>query len=107
MFRKTSEKADLARPSVYNHQDQLRGTNQLTVVPGFIDAHCHPAASGVDHVFNVDCDQRRIAEIQEAIRTRAARTKAGEWVFGFKYDDTKLSDQRPLTRADLDAAAPR
>jgi predicted amidohydrolase YtcJ len=79
----------------------------MTVVPGFIDAHCHPAASGVDHLFNVDCDQRRIADLQEALRTRAATTKAGEWVFGFKYDDTKLKDQRPLSRADLDQAVPR
>jgi predicted amidohydrolase YtcJ len=78
----------------------------MTVVPGFIDAHCHPAASGVDHLFNVDCDRRRIAEIQEVLRARAAQTRAGDWVFGFKYDDTKLSDQRPLTRADLDQAAP-
>src|SRR4029077_20270297 len=32
---------------------------------------------------------------------------AGDWVHGFKYDDTKLNDGRPLTRADLDRAVPR
>ncbi|KAB2854302.1 MAG: amidohydrolase family protein, partial [Bauldia sp.] len=44
--------------------------------------------------------------IQAAVRERAARTPAGEWVVGFKYDDTKTRDGRPLSRADLDLAAP-
>jgi predicted amidohydrolase YtcJ len=90
-----------------NRRTRLIDAAGMTVVPGFIDAHCHPAASGVDHLFNVDCDRRRIDEIKEALRERAARTPAGDWVFGFKYDDTKLSDNRPLTRADLDDAVPK
>ena len=77
-----------------------------TVVPGFIDAHNHPAAAGLRHLVSVDCDLRSIAAIQQAIRERAARTPAGEWVIGFKYDDTKTAEGRFLTRADLDAAAP-
>ncbi len=77
-----------------------------TVTPGFIDAHTHPAYSGVRHLKQLDCDLRSIAEIQRAIREHAAKTPAGEWVVGFKYDDTKASDGRPLRREDLDAAAP-
>jgi predicted amidohydrolase YtcJ len=77
-----------------------------TVLPGFIDAHSHPAAAGRLHLSRVDCDLRSIAEIQAALRARAERTPAGEWVLGFKYDDTKTRDGRPLTREDLDAAAP-
>jgi predicted amidohydrolase YtcJ len=77
-----------------------------TVVPGFIDAHSHPASAGLSHLRMVDCDLRSIAEIQAALRQRAEKTPAGEWVLGFKYDDTKTSDGRFLTRADLDAAAP-
>jgi len=76
-----------------------------TVVPGFIDAHSHPASSGLRHLREVDCDLRSIAEIQEAIRKRAATTPAGEWILGFKYDDTKTAEGRKLTRQDLDAAA--
>ncbi|MFL6541750.1 MAG: amidohydrolase [Chthoniobacterales bacterium] len=75
-----------------------------TVVPGFIDAHTHPAVAGRMHLRQVDCDLRSIAAIQAAIRERAAKTPEGQWVLGFKYDDTKTSDGRPLTRADLDAA---
>jgi len=77
-----------------------------TVAPGFIDAHSHPAAAGRAHLRQVDCDLRSIAEIQAAIRKRAAQTPAGQWVLGFKYDDTKTAEGRRLTRQDLDAAAP-
>src|SRR6267142_3917120 len=48
-----------------------------TVVPGFIDAHTHVASSGLRHLKEVDCDLRSIAEIQAAIRQRAADTPAG------------------------------
>jgi predicted amidohydrolase YtcJ len=75
-----------------------------TVVPGFIDAHSHPASAGRAHLRSVDCDLRSIKEIQEAIRKRAAQTPRGQWVLGFKYDDTKTAEGRRLTREDLDAA---
>ncbi len=77
-----------------------------TVLPGFIDAHTHVAFFGVDHLRSVDCDLGSIAGIQKAIRERASRTPAGEWIRGFKYDDTKTAEGRKLTRQDLDAAAP-
>ena len=75
-----------------------------TIVPGFIDAHSHPAVAGRLHLRYVDADLRSIAAIQAAIRERAARTPKGEWVLAFKYDDTKTSEGRFLTREDLDAA---
>ena len=55
------------------------GTRQLdiggkTIVPGFIDAHTHPSYAGIRHLRWVDCDLRSIAEIQNAIRERAAKT---------------------------------
>jgi len=89
-----------------------RGTEVIeadgqTVVPGFIDAHCHPASAGIAELLDVNCDRRTVAEIKRVIQERAARTPAENWVFGFKYDDTKLQDNRPLTRADLDEASPR
>ena len=75
-----------------------------TIVPGFIDAHTHPAVAGRMHLRQVDCDLRSISAIQNAIRERAAKTPPGQWVLGFKYDDTKTADGHPLTLADLDAA---
>ncbi len=77
-----------------------------TVLPGFIDAHSHPAEAGLSHLRMVDCDLRSIADILKALRERASKTPPGEWVLGFKYDDTKTVEGRPLTRDELDAALP-
>jgi hypothetical protein len=77
-----------------------------TVIPGFIDGHCHPAYSGRRHLRFIDCDLRSIKAIQDAVRERAANTPPGEWITGFKYDDTKTAERRFITREDLDAAAP-
>lgn len=77
-----------------------------TVLPGFIDAHTHPAYSGIKHLKMVDCDLRSIKDIKEAIRQRAAITPKGNWVQGFKYDDTKTSEGRKITLADLDEVVP-
>ena len=76
----------------------------MTVTPGFIDAHSHPSGAGVSELINVNVDLRSIAEIKEAIRDRASITPADQWIIGFKYDDTKLREGRPLERTDLDEA---
>jgi predicted amidohydrolase YtcJ len=76
-----------------------------TVAPGFIDAHVHVLSSGVHHVMAVDCDLRSIGAVQAALRGRAGRTPKGEWVRGFKFDDTKTAEGRFLTRQDLDAVS--
>ena len=49
-----------------------------TVVPGFVDAHSHPAVAGRLHLRQVDCDLRSISAIQQAVRERAAKTPAGQ-----------------------------
>lgn len=77
-----------------------------TVVPGFIDAHCHVASSGRRHLVDVDCEFDSIEKIKTAIKERASKTAPGEWVFGFKYDDTKAKEGRYINRKDLDEAAP-
>jgi predicted amidohydrolase YtcJ len=77
-----------------------------TALPGFIDAHSHPSEAGRLHLRMVDCDLRSIPVIQAALQERARKTPAGEWVLGFKYDDTKTEENRALTISDLDAAVP-
>ncbi|HNP08490.1 MAG TPA: amidohydrolase [Cyclobacteriaceae bacterium] len=77
-----------------------------TVVPGFIDAHCHFASSGRRHLTDIDCGLDSIEKIKMAVKERAAKTPPGEWVYGFKYDDTKTKEGRYLTKKDLDEAAP-
>lgn len=74
------------------------------IFPGFIDAHSHP--DGADEVTGADVNRRSIREIQDAMREQAGKTAPGEWVVGYKYDDTKLSEERPANRLDLDQAVP-
>src|SRR5436190_1460580 len=70
-----------------------------TVLPGFIDCHCHP--SGVTELYDVDANLRSVAAIQQALRKKAATTPPGFWIDAYMFDDTKLTDG-PLTRAALD-----
>jgi hypothetical protein len=74
---------------------------KMTVLPGFIDTHCHP--SGVNELFEVNANVRTVAELQANLKKKAGSTPAGFWVSGHMFDDTKLD--RPLTRQDLDAVS--
>jgi hypothetical protein len=74
---------------------------RMTVVPGFIDCHCHP--SGMAELFEVNANVRTVAELQANLRKRARETPPGFWVTGAMFDDTKLD--RPLTRTELDAVS--
>ncbi len=73
-----------------------------TVLPGFIDAHIHVLNSGIRHVMAADCDLPSVADIQAALRRWAKKTPVGQWVQGFKFDDTKTAENRFLNRRDLD-----
>lgn len=74
----------------------------MTVLPGFIDCHCHP--SGVTELYDVNANLRSVKEIQDALRKKVATTPPGMWVDAYMFDDTKLSDG-PLTREALDAVS--
>src|SRR2546423_10383340 len=67
----------------------------MTVLPGFIDCHCHP--SGVEELYEVNANKRSIKELQDALREKAAKTPPGFWVNAYMFDDTKLADG-PLHR---------
>ena len=77
-----------------------------TVTPGFIDAHSHFGSSGRRHLIDIDCSLDSIEKIKAAVSKKASSVPYGNWIFGFKYDDTKTSEGRYLNRADLDEAAP-
>ncbi len=69
-----------------------------TITPGFIDTHCH--VSGVDELYSVNSNVRRVRELQAALKQKADQTPPGQWVEGVMFDDTKLDV--PLTRKELD-----
>ena len=80
----------------------------LTLLPGFVDAHCHLLAQAAS-LMGVDCGPDSVASIKElerAIAHRAGSTAPGYWIRGFGYDDLALIERRHLTRWDLDRATP-
>jgi predicted amidohydrolase YtcJ len=85
---------------------QTYDARQMTVVPGFIDAHNHGGGEGllydvlVGNPYQVEFVT--IDSIVEKLRARAQSTPPGYWVEGFFHDDTKIKDKRPLNTQDLD-----
>lgn len=78
------------------------------VLPGFIESHNHFSAYAAC-LDQVDCrapPNQTIEEIKVRIMERAASLTPGEWLRGYGFDDTLISDGRHLTRQDLDEVVP-
>jgi predicted amidohydrolase YtcJ len=81
-----------------------------TVVPGLFDAHVHYTRAGVNPGYEARRIERAfsIAELQEAIATRAASVPAGSFITCIGgWNHTQLAENRRPTKAELDAAAPK
>src|SRR5262252_10627853 len=95
--------------SLAARRTQTYDAQQMTIVPGFIDAHNH--APGAILLYEVlvgnpyDVEFVTIESIVEKLRTRARETPPGTWVEGFFFDDTKVKDNRALNIHDLDAVS--
>jgi len=80
-----------------------------TVLPGFVDAHCHLRAYAESLVsLNLSPREgiRSISDIQDRIRDFCSNRPPGTWVRGKGYNEFYLAEERHPTRRDLDAAAP-
>jgi predicted amidohydrolase YtcJ len=89
----------------------LRGR---TLLPGFVDAHGHVMAGGVQAMSaNLlappDGEVRDIASLQQTLRTWLAANEATvrkvNLIVGFGYDDSTLAELRHPTRQELDAVS--
>jgi len=82
-----------------------------TVVPGFIDAHCHPMEAEMMKETWVDCRYPETASVKQALEHIAAwakKTPKGEWIFAacVSASENKFAEKRLPTKAELDKAAP-
>ncbi len=80
----------------------------MTLVPGFIDAHCHLLALA-SSLTGLDCGPDRVNSISQLIETisrYAQETPGGEWIRAYGYDEIMLEERRHPDRWELDAAAP-
>jgi predicted amidohydrolase YtcJ len=81
-----------------------------TVIPGFVDAHVHYTRAGVNPGYEARRIERAfsIAELQQAISTRAATVPQGAFITCIGgWNHTQFKESRKPTRAELDDAAPR
>jgi predicted amidohydrolase YtcJ len=85
---------------------QTFDAKQMTVVPGFIDAHNH--APGAILLYEVlvgnpyEVEFVTVASIVDKLRAKARETPPRFWVEGYFFDDTKVKDKRALNIHDLD-----
>jgi predicted amidohydrolase YtcJ len=97
---------DAAARALAGKGTEIIDAKGMTIVPGFIDCHNH--ASGEMLLYEVlvgnpfEVEFVSIASIIAKLRAHAATLPPGQWVEGYFHDDTKLTDKRQLTIADLD-----
>jgi hypothetical protein len=90
--------------------EQLRGSKTevidlagRTVLPGFIDSHVHFFLTATSYQSAQLDGARTAAEACYLIAQQAARTPAGDWVYGFNYPSWELG--RLPNMAELDAVS--
>lgn len=74
------------------------------VTPAFVDAHVHATAAGLLRTGLDLTAATSLSDVLDAVRDRVAAAPA-EPVWGHGWDETAWPDNRPPTRAELDAAA--
>ena len=78
------------------------GLHGAFAMPGFNDAHTHIASAGQQKLsINLD-GVKSLAEMQQRIRTYAAKAKPDTWLVGGGWDHTLWLGARLPTRADID-----
>ena len=91
-----------------NPQTRVIDCQHKTLVPGFIDAHCH-FFTLVRKFLSLDLNPARaksIEDIKTILRHQAVITPLGCWITGMDYNDFYLAEKRHPVRQDLDIAAP-
>ena len=77
-----------------------------TATPGLIDAHCHFDETAA--LYDIDLNGvKRVAEVVDLVRQKAAQLKPGQWILGTGWDESKLAELRYLRSSDLDNASPQ
>ncbi len=86
----------------------IHDADGASVLPGFIDPHHH---AGMVALYGAQLKLSAprvtdIASLQEALATAAAELAPDEWLVATQWDELRLTERRPPTRAELDDAVP-
>jgi predicted amidohydrolase YtcJ len=77
--------------------------NGAFVAPAFVDAHVHATSAGLLRTGLDLTGAESLSDVLDAVRDRAVNTDVLLW--GHGWDETRWPENRPPTRAELDAAA--
>ena len=78
----------------------------MTVVPGFIDSHCHFYGMGISMLRDVQLrDTPTLEAAMARLKEKAKATKKGDWILGKGWDESKWPENRYPTKQDLDAVS--
>lgn len=75
-----------------------------SLLPGFIDSHMHITLYGTNRR-SVSCKEPHIESLSDILtdlREKSGQTPKGEWVRAWGFNNTKVAEQRYLTRQELD-----
>jgi predicted amidohydrolase YtcJ len=87
-----------------------RGANEVirldgkSVVPGFIESHCHAVGVARGNLDATYAELSSIAELQDWIRQAARERPAGQWIEVPRNEITRFKERRFPTPAELDDA---
>ncbi len=101
---KTEEISPLAGPETETID---LGGNSVT--PGIIDTHNHFAWAVSGNLAQLDIEYPAVTsidDIRDQLRRAVSAEQPGDWIFGWRWDASKLAEQRDITAADLDDLSP-
>ena len=91
-----------------NWKTKVINLNGKSVLPGFIEAHCHPIATALaGQVMNVsgfNFDSR--IEIIKAIKSEISNSNDNDWLLVFGWDPVMVDDLTNPTLAELASISP-
>jgi len=79
-----------------------------TIIPGFIETHAHLSLHALT-LLQTDCSSPLnccIQDVKNLIAAKVSDLEPGQWIKGWGFDDTLISDKKHLSRSDLDECAP-
>ena len=76
-----------------------------TLMPGFIEAHCHPIATAIlSQVVDISgFNSNSRSEILNTIRVAVKKASPGEWILAFGWDPVLVPDLHKPTLSELDS----
>jgi predicted amidohydrolase YtcJ len=86
---------------------RVRDLKRRTVLPGLIDAHAHVASLGSFGLGCIDLSSARsFDQVVQMVANKAAKTPAGQWILGGRWDHETWPDKRLPTHEQLSAVTP-